>query len=200
MNAVGSLTDDDFTPLRQTDEIPTDIFLSSKGWYEQVLRRDANPYLPANGAHHSFVPSDKATPDLLRHEFEYQGKKIVIVESRNFIMLTIKDCIEIEERQKELNQVSAWAQGILRAEGQGYRLEFRRVSDGSGHEYYSTNPNVNVVFLRVWHDRVDAFVRNTSLSFLCYKRVEQRVGFQDDQKWFDDNFRRKGLARKKQVR
>jgi hypothetical protein len=182
---IRSAPADRFIALKDANAIPPEIRLSSKGWFESVLQQEANPYLPANRARHSYSPATETTPDILRHDYNARGVPVRALETRNAILLTTRLATGDLRRQ-----VQSMADLLLRMQDEGYRLEFQYGAVTGSKFYFTSNPERDVARLRFWHDRVDGIAEPGAVTFLFYKKVEQLLAYQDDRHWFGESFRR----------
>ncbi|RMF75393.1 MAG: hypothetical protein D6744_13595, partial [Planctomycetota bacterium] len=145
-----------------------------------------------SGVDHSIHLATDETSDLLRHEYEVGGRRLVVTEQRNFALVDLPDPgfdpADTDEAAKQ-DAVRRTAQQILNVAGGERKLEFKFPGPLVEGARFSTNAAADPRTLGDWSQRVDGGIREGKLWFLFFKKHPQRVGFEDSQDWFSDSFR-----------
>jgi hypothetical protein len=159
------------------DRVPADARADSARWCDAMLRDDANPHrqAPRIGIHRARPD----TPDLVRYEFPVSNVGAELIEGRNFILVRLRVGPPLESAQ-----VIDWARRIVK--GDGGRPDWGTPPTGPQGEgaRLSSNELADPFNMPAWSSRVDTGIHKGRLFLLLYKRLPQRIGYGDGQRWF----------------
>jgi len=195
------------------EELPNDI-KGTVGVLEGPMRRQALPHKTVRPLEVKdgldlrvgvFAARDSTEDDVVEYRWTYGGKALRLVVSRNataldFALDQLSGCRQGDRAGACVAGARAWVEEVLELRGEYSILEHHieycvdlpwpnELRDGV---WFSSAPEQNLMRLRgmpFWHDRVDAFVENGTLSILIYRKVGQLLGYQDGSQWFSDDFR-----------
>lgn len=199
--AVARVPPDGFTPVERMEDIADQARADSWFWCDSIFREEANPHGASVSARHAYHLATSDTPDLLRHEYTAVGRKLVVTEGRNFILVEVDrsslDLLSLcgEDRAAAVREIAGSLFNL------GSEVAAMGPAGGSACAplevpenldegvMFSSNPAADPELLSCWRDRTECGVRGGSLYFLCYKKASQCVGYANPQQWFDDTFR-----------
>ena len=179
---------DEYTPLGSLTDVDPDVRASSGGWTTSFFQRGAGP--------HDVGPPPKVSfhigTDLLRCEYTVNKYAVTTVETIAFAIVIIK--YENSEHLLRLSPSEQLAE-VNRVGASLFNLPdlFRPRLPSSADESvaFSTGPNVELMTMNSWKDRVDAGIRKGELYFLFHKKISQLLGFPGNKGWFSKEFREK---------
>jgi hypothetical protein len=181
--AVDDVDPSDWKPIADTAELPAQARADSRYWCDQVFCRGANPY-DAPDTTRAIRCGAGCAPDLVRHDYTADGLLLHVVESRNFLLVSIDrrslDVLALPEGERAA-AVARAAQTIFRAP-----LSFCLCKPPADGALFCTDPHADPMLVASWAERADGGVRGGELWFACYKRVSQLVGFANPAQWFRD--------------
>jgi hypothetical protein len=195
LGVVDHVKREEYAPLDPADLEREPACVESKVWAGCFFAPEADPYREANAARHLYHLARPETYDFLLHEYTCRGIEIVATETANFSCVRAhRPGTRVLESADRRLFVESLANEVLRMADaeQPWRFQFPEVL-GEG-VIFSTNPEASLYSMRGWRARADGLIRHGVVHFLCYRKMQQRLGFRNDQKWFSDDFRRNRAA------
>lgn len=192
LEVAHEVPDDAFVPIEDVEQLPPDVRGDSLMWSQRFFAEMANPYNEALTVRRSLNLATDQSTDLLRHEYTVDDLSLVVIETNNFTIISIKGTaagvLALPEPARAV-AVNTLAQRVLMMRGDDYHWEFdypNTIKDGT---HFSTAPDVDPWMLSPWSQRADGGLRGDDVYFLCFKKYEQTSGYEDMETWFDDEFR-----------
>ena len=191
LKTVAAVRPEDYVAVPRLGAVDPRARADSAVWAPQFFRAQWNPHSAVPPPRASFHVARKDTYDLLRHEYEVDGTRVAVVETKAFAMLRLLAPPERllrmsgSEQLAEVNRIGLAALNV--------KDVWRRRAPSSTDEAlaFSTNPSASLMTMHAWDVRVEAGVYKGELYFLCHKKVSQLVGFESSQHWFSEEFRAK---------
>lgn len=189
LDAIDRAKEEDFVPLKEEDARPDEAWQESELWMECFVDPEASPYHKSSQAEHSLHLASGDTFDLLRHSYRYEDLELIVTESANMIQIVAHkpgtNPLEVSDKKAFLDET---ASTILRAENSDKIWTFQYPDQIDEGTIISSDASANLYTLASWRDRVDMVIRNDRIHLLCYKRTAGRIGFRNDQDWFEEAF------------
>lgn len=184
---------EDYTWVRDFDEVSGPARADSWLWCDLLFRPEASPHREAPAPRHGFHVATETTIDLLRHEYEACGLDLVVTEGRNFVVVeAARACPEApaggaRHRAAAIRDVT---QALFADAGEGPGVARAAPLSLVTGDAFELNAGADPLLLGRCAERVDGRICGTALQFLLYKKSPQRVGYLDACQWFDEDFRR----------
>jgi hypothetical protein len=186
--AVRRVRPDEFTYVRDFEEISGQARADSWMWCEVLFTPEASPHNEAHRARHGFHIAAAGTFDLLRHEYVACGLDLVVTEARNFMLVDVaRESVDIlatreDRRAGAIRRIAR----LLFASDQGPAQA--AIGEGTTFELGAC---LDPMLLARCEERTDGGICCGCLYFVRYKKPAQRVGYLDARQWFDEDFRTK---------
>jgi hypothetical protein len=192
----------DYTPLDDLTTLPDGarVAQDSRSWAGQFLTSAANPYEGRRTVRRTVHRATADTFDTLRHEYEALGKRLVMEETVNFLLLTVDsppaDLQATNERTKQ-EEIQGLAALVLRMSGTRvaenlqpapYQWVLRFPTPIAEGARFSSAPEQDLRRMWSWASRVDGGIHRGRVYFLAFKKRESTSGRNitpDGQHWFD---------------
>ncbi len=178
--SVEAVSPDDYQPIA-VEQLPEQARADSLFWCDAVFEPEAHPYDASPEASHALHRSRAGSPDLLCHRYRALGLTLRVVESRSFFVVTV---VSPRVDRRPPGARAAWLRQVgasLFRHGAGEKAPARVL----GTCLSPSDPEADPLFLSAWNERLEWGVRHGEPTFVCYKRVAQRLGFLNDCQWFD---------------
>lgn len=178
---------EDYTWVREFEEVSGPTRADSWFWCDLLFRPEASPHCEAAEARHGFHAATVETIDLLRHEYQACGLDLVATEGRNFLVVEVArpgpEILAGGARSREAIRGIARA---LFADAGLCAAPLCPVGDGG----FAVNPQADPLLLARCAERMDGGICGGSLYFVQYKKSPQLIGYLDACQWFDAELRR----------
>jgi hypothetical protein len=190
LRAVMRAPDNRFGLIPSASKLPPQVRGDSVYWSERFLAERYRPLghepEPEIGVH----AATDDTPDLIRYRYRVDRDELSVLESANVMLVSIrsKGAGELAPLVQE-TLVDALATRILVRKGEGHDWVWKRIG-GSSH--LTTAADVDPGAMKSWEERADAGVAGDAVYFFFYKKRPARYGYDNAQRWFDDEFRKNG--------
>jgi len=151
-----------------------------------------------------FASRKETENDLIEFHWQHNGRPLRVVTSRNAMRVDF-DLRHVIACHQTLGAACVaatrqWVEEVVKLAGEYsilhheivYRVTLPWPAQLHNGTWFSSAPEQDLTQLRglpFWHDRVDAFVDDGTLSILVYRKTGQRMGYPDGSMWFDDDFR-----------
>lgn len=174
-------------------------FQESKGTVSIFLKEQVDPYRgPANAQWKVHVAGEGGI-DLLKGEYKAAGMKLVIMESSNFLLLQIDPVGPApgssDAKRAYLLRLMDTAMKLHTADHH-WRFSLPTDMNSCWVDCLLTNDGAPPVRdLQSRHDRADVLIREGVVDFIFYKKIEQKLGFSPDDKWFSPQARAAIIAK-----
>jgi hypothetical protein len=178
----------DFVPVNGPGALPPNLRADSEMWCQRFFAPAADPHLVGKVALAARAAS--GAPDLLRHEYAVAGFNVVAVESRSFTMIRVSPATGrfdalADDAKKAFVLRAAEALVNLRDPQHSWTLPVPdRLPEGVR---FSTHPDQDLMVMPSWTARMDGGVLGGNPYFLLFKKVDQILGFYNDEQWFEDD-------------
>jgi len=174
-------------------QLPNSVRGNSSLWSQRFFSVQADPHKQQTKVKLRVHLSTEDTPDLLLQNYEFKSWHVSVVESNNFTLIRVSGgadpCSLGEVQGRDFVQTVAHLILNVKDDEHVWRFELPdRLSDGI---IFSTNPQVDPLYLAQWSDRADGGIYKGTLFFLCYKKLLSVAGYEDIKMWFDKDFRAK---------
>lgn len=180
LGAVDRVPDDQFEAIASYKELPELVQGNSSLWCERFFAPEANPHLRKPAPRLSCHVATETSPDLLRHQYSVDNLQLDVIESVNFTLIRIRGAANPAD-------VPGLAPRILNVKDSTHQWTFPAPS--ANQPWVSTSPGADPLSMASWTKRADAGLHQGALTFLCFKKDDQRVGYRDIQGWFGPAFR-----------
>jgi|ERR1022692_1409829 hypothetical protein len=173
---------------------------NSMSWSEKFFTAAANPYHQKLSVRRSVHHATPDTFDVVRHKYDAVGKRLVVDETVNLILITVEQPLDDlltkgeGEKRNEINKIAGL---LLKMSGTmvatnlqdaPYLWVFRFPATIRKGARFSTNPEADPRRMWSWASRLDGGIHEGRLYFLCFKQREStsgRIMSPDSQHWFD---------------
>jgi hypothetical protein len=186
LGAVDRAREHGYSEIQSLSEIPAHARRDSEFWCDEILAPAANPH-DAEGARHRVCRATGDLPDLVEHELSVGDLALTMTEGRNFLLVRVHqrslDLLALPEGERQA--------AIVRAAATIFRepLAFSSCASVGEGSTFCTDASVDPMTLASWASRAEGIVKGGELSFLCYKKCPQRLGFANACQWFEDDCR-----------
>jgi hypothetical protein len=181
-----------FTVIDDFQELPARVRGDSSLWSERFFSNQAHPHKQKDKVRHGVHVATASTPDMILHQYRVKELDLTVVESVNFTLIfvggvTLFNALE-RDRPDLIHQA---AEIILNLKDNDHQWSFQFPEKLEDNAMFSTNPEVDPFAMYSWADRADGGIYRRVLYFLLFKKIPDRMGYQDTQSWFDQAFRTK---------
>lgn len=180
-----------FVPLASLKALPDNVRGDTSLWSERFFTSEANPYHQTSGVKYSYHLSTDDTPDLLRYEYEVKWLGLEVIESSSYALIRVRQRVNFHDLKQEdrVSLVNRTAQVLLNMQDEHHKWDFRFPDAIADNSRFSTDPTADPIVMSSWMSRADGGIHRGDLYFLLFKRIPERAGYRDIQRWFDSAFR-----------
>ena len=191
LSSIDRASQKGFVSLESLTALPDNVRGDTSLWSERFFTAEANPYHQTSGVNYSYHLSTADTPDLLRYEYEVKGLGLEVMESSSYTLIRVRPRVNLHDLKQEekLNLIHQAAQRILNMQDEDHQWDFRFPEPIVDNSRFSTDPNADPIVMSSWVSRSDGGIHKGGLYFLLFKRIPDRAGYRDIQRWFDSAFR-----------
>src|SRR5688572_8792208 len=173
-----------FALIESAGKLPPAVRGDSAYWAERFLAPAARPLEHAEATVEVRIATERS-PDLLRYRFKLGTTPVIVLESATFTF------VAVEHRAiPGPVEIAGVAESLLDVKGHGHDWVFAPPTSHGGELRFSTGAEVDAWSMRSWADRVDGGIVRGLLYFLLFKKNPERVGYDNAQRWFPNEFRK----------
>lgn len=181
-----------FTVIDSFQDFPAKVRGDSSLWSERFFSDLAHPHQQKDKVTYGIHIATDSTPDLILYQYRVKDLDLTVVESVNFTLIFVGGVTlfnALERSRPDL--ISHAAETILSMKDSDHQWSFQFPEKLEDNAMFSTNPNIDPFAMHSWMDRADGGIYRRVLYFLLFKKIPDRVGYQNTQNWFDQAFRAK---------
>ncbi|MCP5158335.1 MAG: hypothetical protein H6975_02785 [Gammaproteobacteria bacterium] len=192
LNSVAQVSLKTFTPIESFQDLPAKVKGNSSLWSERFFSNLANPQKQQDKVQHGIHVATESTPDLILYQYRVKDLELTVVESINFTLVFVGGMalFNMLERSRA-EAIDQAAQMILNLKDDEHEWVFQFPEKLEDNAMFSTNPETDPFAMYSWTHRADGGIHRRVLYFLLFKKLPDKVGYQNTQTWFDPDFRAK---------
>ena len=186
LSTVRSLPDAAFVPLRGTADLLLRPMVESEASTSIFLQEDFDPHAKVMNPIWRASAAYEGGMDLLRADYQMRRRQLTLFEGVNVLFLRVSEPEELMKQDRR-RWIEDLVRSIIATETPYHRWRFAYpagLEELPEPVLVTTEGAPALRDVQGRHDRADIVLWSREVMFVFYKKVEQYVFFQPDDRWF----------------